>query len=576
MRTLFTTVTCALALAACTGEIGANRGNTGPSGANPSQNPNGSGGGQGGTAGGDGAQPGNYSGAAGVDTSPLTPFVAYESVARRMSQAELDSTLRDVFGDSTEPARQFLPEDEFRPYDNDYTVQQASKALIESLDALAEDVASRLLADSKSRARIVPCTPTGPGDTACFRQVVQTVGKRALRRPLRADEVDSYMTLQSFATESNPDVPHDFYTGVGLFMRALLQDPEFLYRIEAGKPTKDADVFSLDSYAIASRLSYLIWGSSPDDALLSAADDDALTSADARKAQAERLLADPRAKAQVHRFHALWLGYRAIPHSADLANAFNDETTHLIDRVVFEEHGDFLDLFQSKDTWLTDFLADHYGLPHPKDGAGWVPYGASGRAGILSHGSVLSAFSKFSDTSPTQRGILVRTRLLCETLGSPPAIVNVDQPPGTGTDAVCKYDRYAQHRQSSSSCNGCHKLMDPIGFGLEQYDVGGVLRDHDDGLPQCPIEGKGTVDGIGDFAGPAELEKLLVDSGRLDDCAVQQVLTFAAGHKLSRNELQDATARLATFRSAGRALDGLLVDVVASDAFALRKEPPAP
>jgi hypothetical protein len=111
---------------------------------------------------------------------------------------------------------------------------------------------------------------------------------------------------------------------------------------------------------------------------------------------------------------------------------------------------------------------------------------------------------------------------------------------------------------------------------FEQYDVAGRLRDHDDGLPQCPIAGKGTVEGLGDFSGPAELEKLLVDSDRLDACAVEQVLTFAAGHKLSRNELQDATTRLANFRSAGRTLDGLLVDIVSSDAFTLRKEPATP
>jgi hypothetical protein len=573
-RPLVIHLLCAAALAACTGTIGNTDRENGarPGSANARNGASGGGGHSSGAS----AGSGTYGGAAGVDVGPAAPFVAYESVARRMSQAELDATLRDVFGDSTDPAHKFLPEDEFRPYDNDYTVQQASAALIESLDALAEDVATRLLSNSATRAKLVPCTPSGPGDVACFRQVVTTLGKRAFRRPLSADEIDAYLKLQSFATETNPDVPHDFYTAVSLFLRAVLQDPEFLYRIEIGAPTKDSDIYSLDSYAIASRLSYLLWGSSPDDELLSAADGGALGGPEERKAQAERLLADPRAKTQVHRFHALWLGYRAIPHPADLTAAFNEETTHLIDRVVFEERGDFLDLFRSTDTYLTDFLADHYGLPHPQGGSGWVPYGASGRAGILSHGSVLSAFSKFSDTSPTQRGILVRTRLLCETLGSPPAIVNVDQPPGMGTDAVCKYDRYAAHRQSSSSCNACHRLMDPIGFGLEQYDMAGVLRDHDDGLPQCPIQGKGTVEGIGDFSGPAELEKLLVGSGRLDDCAVQQLLTFAVGHELNGTELKDAAAHLSTFRSGGRAFDGLLVDIVTSDAFTLRKEPPAP
>src|SRR5262249_40437188 len=154
-------------------------------------------------------------------------------------------------------------------------------------------------------------------------------------------------------------------------------------------------------------------GSTPDDTLLAAADAGKLTDPAGRRAQAERLLADDRARDAVHRFHAMWLGYRAIPGSADLLASFASETTHLIDRVAFDEPASYLTLFTSPDTYLDDTLADQYGLPHPTGGAGWVKYGSDGRAGILSHGSVLAAFSKFSDTSPTQRGIFVQTRLLC-------------------------------------------------------------------------------------------------------------------------------------------------------------------
>src|SRR5690606_15688832 len=129
----------------------------------------------------------------------------------------------------------------------------------------------------------------------------------------------------------------------------------------------------------------------------------------------------------------------------------------------------------------------HYGLPSPGSDAGWVTYPeASGRAGILSHGSVLSGFSKFSDTSPTQRGIFVRTRLLCQTVPSPPVTVDVDQPPGVDATGACKAERYRAHREQSG-CAECHSLFEPIGLGLENFDMAGRYRAHDDGRPDCPI-----------------------------------------------------------------------------------------
>jgi hypothetical protein len=216
-------------------------------------------------------------------------------------------------------------------------------------------------------------------------------------------------------------------------------------------------------------------------------------------------------------------------------------------------------------------LADHYGLPKPDGGEGWVDYGDSGRAGILSHGSVLSAFSKFSDTSPTQRGLLVRTRLLCQTIPRPPANVKADQPPGD-KDAVCKYDRYLEHR-TSSSCAGCHDQMDPIGFGLENYDIAGVYRDHDEGLPQCAIAGEGELVGVGKFSGPAELGKLLVDQELVQPCIVKQLLQFALGRKADAIEDAELDSLQSTFEDQGYQLAELIVQYTGSAAFALRMEP---
>src|SRR6185436_87909 len=153
---------------------------------------------------------GNGSGAQGSGATSSQAFVAADSVARRLSRAELDNTLRDVLGDQTSPAGQILADDPFTPYDNDYEEQRASRALIDSLQALAEDVALRVTAPG-----LLPCTPTGPDDAACFRQVIETLGRRLFRRPLSEEEITAYLTLQAFATENNAAVAHDFYTAVG-------------------------------------------------------------------------------------------------------------------------------------------------------------------------------------------------------------------------------------------------------------------------------------------------------------------------------------------------------------------------
>jgi hypothetical protein len=505
---------------------------------------------------------------------PQGPFLASDSVGRRLSRAEFDNTVRDLLGDDTNPATRLLAEDLYSPYDNDYRSQLASGALIDSLEVLASDVATRVLSTPALRARLVSCTPSEPGDAACFRQVADGFVSRAFRRAVSPAELDAYEAFLEFATEDNPDVPHDFYTAVELLVRSVLQDPEFLYRIEIGEATSDPGVFALDDHEIAARMSYLLWGSTPDDALRTEAEAGMLTDAAARVEIARGMLADDRARDQVHRFHAMWLGYRAIPHPAELTAAFHRETTALLDRVVFDEPQSYLNLFTFPETMLDTMLADHYGLPQPSGGEGWVEYGDSGRAGILSHGSVLSAFSKFTDTSPTQRGIFVRTRLLCQEIPRPPANVNSDEPPGDMA-AVCKFDRYAEHR-ASDACAGCHNQTDPIGFGLENYDIAGRYREHDDGLPECAIEGSGEVVGVGEFSGPAELGRILVDEQLVQPCVVKQLVQFALGRAPHGNE-SEALAELGTsFEAQDYAWDELLLHYIGSDAFALRREPENP
>ncbi|MDP2343654.1 MAG: DUF1588 domain-containing protein [Deltaproteobacteria bacterium] len=504
-----------------------------------------------------------------VNADPLTTALTTE--VRRLTQTEINRTLRDTLQEPSAAASRLLSSDTFTPYDNNYVEQQSSATLVDGLDALATDVAARVLADPLSRAAVIPCVPAAVDDEACFRQVVQTVGKRMLRRPLDAAEVDTYLPLLAFAREESAFYETGFDTAVEVVLRAFLLDPEFLFRIEVGTPTGEPGVARLNPYETATRMSYLLWGSGPDDAVLAAADDGSLADPAARAALAASMLQDPRAREQLERFHAMWLGYRAIPVPTDLSARFGTETNALIDRVIFDEQRDYLDVFTLEETFLDDELADHYGLPRPETSPGWVSTAGTERGGLLSQGAVLASFSKFTDTSPTQRGILVRNRLLCIPIEPPPPEVNADEPPPETADAVCKIDRYRAHTQSTS-CNACHSQMDPIGFGLENYDIQGRFREHDDDNADCLIDGIGELPGFGVFHGPKELGRRLVDEDLLGPCFVEQMTSFAAGRPLTDLELGVADAWHDRFVAADRRLDALLLEQIAGDQFVTRRE----
>lgn len=502
---------------------------------------------------------------------PATADIASESGARRLTTHELDNTIETLLGDDRRRATELLVVDEFTPFDNDYTNQLASAALITGLEIFAIDVADHVMGDTALRDGAVPCTPSGADDAACFRAFIEDFVPKAFRRPITEEEIGAYMTLQSFSTEVVAGVDNDFYTGIGLVIRAVLQDPEFLYRIEVGTETDDEGVLALDGWEIATRMSYFLWASTPDEALLADAASGVLETPEGRRAAATRMLNDPRAREQLHRFHTMWLGYRVLPHDQDLVSNFSMETNALIDRVVFDDPQSYLNLMTFGETYLNDELATHYGLPAPAGGEDWVPYGDSGRAGILSHGTILSAFAKFADTSPTQRGILIRTRLMCQEIPPPPPTIDVDDEPVGESPDDCKYERYAAHRDQSG-CSGCHNAMDPIGFGLENFDMAGRFREHDEGRPECVIAGDGALPDGTPFNGPAELGQVLLDEGYIETCVMQQLYGFAIGREASGAELDAVDELVTEFSAVGHDLRDLITEFVASERFALRRE----
>ena len=496
---------------------------------------------------------------------PPEARLAGESGLRRLTVDEYDNTLFDLLLDDTRPGSALLPKEGRTPFDNDFQEQMASQALIEGAEKLAGDAAVRLLADPARRDAIVGCSPTGPDDQACFASFVERFGRRALRRSLTDDEVEAYQALLALGVEAN-----DFYMGVETALRAFLQDPSFLYRVETGIAVGDG-LFKLRGVEVASRLSYLLWGSMPDDDLLDLAEGGQLDSPEGVRAAAEIMFADERARARVARFHAMWLGYENLKHDAALAAAMQAETRALLDRVVFDDNAAWHDLLRAEETFVSDSLAEHYGLePAGSPEGAWVAYADSGRKGLLSHGTFLSNGSKFSDTSPTMRGIAIRTRLFCQTIPPPPPGVTTDEPPPE-SGSPCKADRYAVHAQPG--CAGCHNLTDKVGFGLENYDHQGRYRTHDVDLPECTIEGKGEIEGIGTFEGPAGLADLVLQSEMLNRCVVTHLFKLSVGRSeldATDNELIDS---LASELGAGDfTFEDLVLEHVGNAAFGFRAE----
>jgi hypothetical protein len=566
----------------CRGEIlgsGSSPGGGDPDPGGPGSPGGGGPGGPGGGAnpGGGGANPGGPGG----NVTPVPPpppsddRVFFASAVRRLTKAELRQTLQDLLGVDLAAELAKFPEDyaeagDVFAFDNKYEHQQPSSALIEAAKNLADVAGARVLADQAVQRRLVTCTPTAAGDAACLRSFVQGFGRRVMRRPLTAAEVDGYVSKFRPLGEA----AGSFYRGVSLVVRAMLQDVEFLYRNEIGQPVQGiAGVYKLTGPEVATRLSYFLWGTSPDDPLLDAATGgDRLQSPQAIRAAAERMLADPRAVRGVNRFHGMWLGYERQPPPAPLGAAMNAETGALIERVIFKDRRPWLDLFRSKETYVDAALAAHYGLPAPAGGSGWVGYGATGRQGILSHGSFLGVERKHDDTSPTMRGQFIRTRLLCTVVPPPPPdlMVDVDAVP---TDGECKADRYSMWKREG--CKGCHMLMDPIGLGLENYDRVGRYRQSapaDAGKPACAISGRGELAGsaAGMFDGVAGLSDKLVASGQLEACLGTQL----ASHLLGRAPRGDEVALFqrvgARFAAGNHRFDLLLLDVVSLPGFGYR------
>jgi hypothetical protein len=444
---------------------------------------------------------------------------------RRLTRHEVLNSVQDILTVSATSFATSLPEDlvdeAVNPFDNDASLQSVSLSAIENYDKFAEQVATDLQGRTTVINTLAGCTPNGVSDSACFAKFVSNVARRFLRREVTSAEQTNFATLLTRSTAMN-----NYYVAPALLVRALIMHPEFLYRIEVG--TLVGNVRVLTNYEIATRMSYLIWGSAPDKALLDAAAAGTLKNETSRVAEAQRLLQDPRAKAQAYHFHAQWLGYAdvGLPTTGTLAADMKQETNKLIESKLFLTSGaKWLDIFSATQSYVTPALASHYGMTVP-GAASWVNYTGVQGGGIMAHGQFLAQGAKFGDTSPTLRGYRILKRVFCQKFGAVPVGVDTDNPPPATGGANCKNDTYNMRYQAA--CASCHMLTDNIGFGLENYSPWGQWRLTEPNRPNCTIKGEGSV-GTALFTGPKQLGDLVATQPLAAQCASRQLLRYALG-----------------------------------------------
>lgn len=434
--------------------------------------------------------------------------------------------------------------------------------------------------DTPSRRAIFVCQPAQRAEEqACARQILGKLATRAYRRPISA-ESPAVDTLMRFFDISRNTEGGSFESGIQGALTWLLVDPRFLYQFEE-EPEKLAagEVYRISDLELASRLSFFLWSSIPDEALLQLAAEGKLSEGDVLTQEVERMLADPRAEALVGNFVGQWLKLRELDQAAPQDTAFDPalreamrlETLNFFQSLV-RDNKNLLELLDADYTYLNERLAAHYGI----DGV-WGGYMRkvelpedSPRRGLLGHGSILTATSAPDRTSPVIRGTWVVENLLGAHVPSPPPGVetNLDSAaPGPDVQADTLRQRLELHR-ADPVCASCHTIMDPIGFSLENFDLVGRWRSVDNGLPINTVSEM--VDGTY-VDGPATLRAaLLARPDAFKSSISERLLTYALGRELEHHDGPAVRRIVGQASSEGFTLNALVQAVVKSAPFQQR------
>ncbi len=489
---------------------------------------------------------------------------------RRLTNAEYRNTMVDLVG---EPELVDQVVGTFPREPTSLGFRTSAQAL--TITPLVADVyveAAQALAPAAIASEGVVSCDLDSIDGVCVEQFVESFGKRVYRRPLTATEVARYATLYDTIVSQASDK----VLALQWIATAMFSSPHFLFRVELSA-APGGGVSRPTNYEMATRLSYLLWQTMPDDELFVAADAGELVTRDGIEQQVHRMATDPKAL-RVYEFFEQWLDLdeaEAIDRSEGTYPEYDDKLRQLLQaenrafiQNLLVSDGTFSDLLAADYTYANEALATHYGLPEVPSGGKFVEVPAPGRAGVLTQATLL-VHDRTSRSSIVKRGLKIRTDFLCQIVPAPPADVDTTLPELDGD--LTQRQRLERHREDPS-CVGCHSLMDPIGEIFEDFDALGRMREVDEGgamiVSGGSILGSRTLDG--DYANASELAQAMAESDEVRECFALQAFRFFYGRDVTNQDDCTRQQLMSSFARNDYRLGDLLIGLTQSDQFLYR------
>ncbi|MGB5376139.1 MAG: DUF1592 domain-containing protein [Polyangiales bacterium] len=508
-----------------------------------------------------------------------TGELAASTAFPRLTHGQWENSVRDLLrlAESPDLSGSFEPDTRISFFDNNIRALRVSSDLWGDYQDAAETLAEAATSDPAILAGLLP--DGLPGDASeRARAVVRSLGRRAYRRTLSNEEIDAHVTLFEQGAVHFPDMPA-FDGGVRILLEAFLQSPNFVYRVELGQ-SQSGDAVQLGDFEIASRLSYMIWDSGPDDALLDEAEQGALRAPEQIAGQAARLLDDPRGRAMVERFHAQllnWDLYRDLSKNPSefplyyggVGQDMYEEARRFVEH-IFVSDGDFGELLTAPYTFVNGDLASIYGLEGAFDDAfAQVSFDSAiqpQRGGLLTQLGFLASHGGL--TGSVHRGVFINHRVLCTELPPPPDVI----PPIPGDDGVTmtSRERIEMHTGPGTCGASCHgTYINPIGYAFERFDGLGQYRTEELGLPVDSSATFEFADGPVSYDGAGELTGAMAERVQTHDCYAKHWVEYALGRDTAGSDL-DLIQNMGDASLGGLSIRELILELVQSDEFRAR------
>jgi hypothetical protein len=513
-----------------------------------------------------------------LEAAPGPVSASAPASVRRLNEQQYVRSIHDIFGPGINVPGRFEPS----VRDGGLLAIGDSKVAIsssgfEQYELRAREIAAQVLAEPQ-RKTSMPCTPASARafDAACAERFVGQYGRLLYRRPLSEAEKASALRVAEAATKASDD----FYKGLQVALSRLLVSPNFIFRVEDVERDPDnAGAWRLTDYALASRVSFLLWDAPPDAALLDAVASGAFRKPGGLETQVDRMLAAPRFEAGVRAFFSDMFGYEQFDavskdqnifpmYTSQLAKDAREQALRTIVQLLVTDKGDYRDLFTTRKTFMNRSLGGLYDVPVSAAAVdGWAPYTFGeddNRAGLLTlAGFLMLDVTHEGRTSPTIRGKSVRELLLCQPVPQPPGNVNFALVQDTHNPLFkTARGRLTAHRDNPV-CAGCHAITDPMGLSMENYDAVGRYRGQENG---APIDASGTFEGK-PYRNVIEFEQLLRASPSVPQCAVQRVYEYGVGRALAAGDNAAMEELSQRFASARYVFPALMRAVATSRAF---------